>query len=37
MSDIISQGCEPEMVERLRYCKRVLKKVWDLVEEENNS
>ena len=37
MSDISSQGCASEMVERLRYCKRVLKKVWDLVEEEDNS
>ncbi|KAJ7328217.1 hypothetical protein OS493_025097 [Desmophyllum pertusum] len=36
MSDISSQGCAPEMVERLRYCRRVLKKVWDLVEEESN-
>ncbi|XP_078353946.1 serine/threonine-protein kinase PLK1-like [Oculina patagonica] len=37
MSDISSQGSAPEMIERLRYCKRVLKKVWDLVEEESNS
>lgn len=34
MSNISSEGCATEMVERLRYCKRVLKKVWDLVEEE---
>jgi len=34
MSEINSQGCSPEMTERLRYCKRVLRKVWDLVEEE---
>lgn len=37
MSEINSQGCTEEMIERLRYCKRVLNKVWDLVEEEKNT
>ena len=37
MSEINSQGCTEEMIERLRYCKRVLKKVWDLVEEEKST
>lgn len=36
MSDINMQGCASELIERLRYCKRVLKKVCDLVDEENN-
>lgn len=34
LSEIASQGCTTEMIDRLRYCKRVMKKVWDLVEEE---
>lgn len=37
MSDINKQGCASELIERLRYCKRVLKKVCELVEEESNS
>ena len=37
MSEINSQGCTEEMIERLRYCKRVLNKVWDLVEEETKT
>ncbi|XP_068726927.1 serine/threonine-protein kinase PLK1-like [Montipora capricornis] len=37
MSEIASQGCSTEMIERLRYCKLVMKKVWDLVEEEKDT
>lgn len=37
MSEINSQDCTPQMTERLRYCKRVLRKVWDLVEEEKST